>query len=118
MDKMNAFELDHLFICCKAGAPEAEYLRDFGLTEGPPNVHPGQGTMNRRFYFHNAMLELLWVHDPVGAQNMRTRPTHLWERWQGRHGDASPFGICLHPRHAETATLLGHMSQPICRPHW
>jgi len=72
---------------------------------GPANVHPGQGTMNRRFFFHNAMLELLWVHDPVEAQNMRTRPTHLWERWQGRHGDASPFGICLRPRQAETATL-------------
>ena len=102
---MKAFELDHLFICSEVGAPEAEYLRDFGLIEGPANVHPGQGTANRRFFFHNAMLELLWVDDPVAAQNTRTRPTHLWERWQGRRGDASPFGICLRPRHAETATL-------------
>ena len=51
------------------------------------------------------MLELLWVHDAVEAQNTRTRPTHLWERWQGRRGDASPFGICLRPQHAEPATL-------------
>jgi hypothetical protein len=99
------FELDHLFICCEADAPEAEYLRDIGLTEGPANVHPGQGTANRRFFFHNAMLELLWVDAPVAAQNTRTRPTHLWERWQGRRGAASPFGICLRPQDAETATL-------------
>ncbi|MBP6440228.1 MAG: VOC family protein [Caldilineaceae bacterium] len=105
MDIPNAFELDHLFVCCEAGAPEAALLRDIGLTEGPANVHPGQGTANRRFFFHNAMLELLWVDDAVEAQNTRTRPTHLWERWHGRHGDASPFGICLRPRHAETATL-------------
>ncbi len=105
MDKVNTFELDHLFICCEAGAPEAELLRDFGLTEGPANVHPGQGTANRRFFFHNAMLELLWVDDRAAAQNMRTRPTYLWERWQGRRGDASPFGICLRPQDAATATL-------------
>jgi hypothetical protein len=102
---MTAFELDHLFVCSEIGAPEAEQLRGLGLTEGPANVHPGQGTMNRRFFFHNAVLELLWVHDPVEAQNMRTRRTHLWERWQGRRGDASPFGICLRPRQAATANL-------------
>ena len=105
MDILNAFELDHLFFCSEIGTPEAEYLRDFGLTEGPANVHPGQGTANRRFFFHNAMFELLWVHDAVAAQNPRTRPTQLWERWQGRRGDASPFGICLRPQHAEPATL-------------
>ena len=36
---MSGFELDHLFICSEVGAPEAEYLRNFGLTEGPSNVH-------------------------------------------------------------------------------
>jgi Rho-binding antiterminator len=57
------FELDHLFICTTIGAPEADRLVAFGLTEGTPNVHPGQGTANRRFFFHNFMLELLWVHN-------------------------------------------------------
>jgi hypothetical protein len=102
---MKSFELDHVFICTAAGAPEADLLRDFGLTEGPPNVHPGQGTANRRFFFHNTMLELLWVHDPEQAQSAHTRPTHLWERWCGRSRDASPFGICLRPQHPETAAL-------------
>jgi hypothetical protein len=40
-------------------APEAERIAAFGLCEGPSNVHPGQGTANRRFFFRNAMLELL-----------------------------------------------------------
>lgn len=102
---MRDFELDHLFICSEVGAPEAEYLRDFGLAEGPASVHPGQGTANRRFFFRNAMLELLWVHDPGKAQNSSTRPTQLWERWQGRRGDAAPFGICFRPQYAATATL-------------
>ena len=46
-----AFELDHVFICAAAGAPEAASLIAFGLTEGTPNTHPGQGTANRRFFY-------------------------------------------------------------------
>jgi len=52
-------ELDHLFVCTAPGAPEAERLVQFGLREGPPNQHPGQGTANRRFTFANAMIELV-----------------------------------------------------------
>jgi hypothetical protein len=101
---MKSFELDHVFIYTTPGAPEADLLKDFGLTEGPSNVHPGQGTANRRFFFHNAMLELLWVYDSEQAQNAHTRPTRLWERWCGRR-DTSPFGICLRPQHPETVAL-------------
>jgi hypothetical protein len=51
-------ELDHLFVCTSQGAPEAKYLAWFGLIEGPANVHPGQGTANRRFEFdHGAQDE-------------------------------------------------------------
>jgi Glyoxalase-like domain len=102
---MTYFELDHVFICTDIGAPEADRLRDFGLTEGAPNVHPGQGTANRRFFFHNAMLELLWVHTPKEAQSAACRPTRLWERWNGRHSAALPFGICLRPQHSPMAAL-------------
>jgi len=73
-------ELDHLFICTAQGAPEAEELIGFGLHEGPPNHHPGQGTACRRFSFANAMIELFWVNDPVEAQGQLTRRTMLWER--------------------------------------
>jgi hypothetical protein len=90
-------ELDHLFVCTAPGAPEAEKLLQFGLHEGPPNQHPGQGTANRRFAFANAMIELLWVNHRNEAQSPTTRRTLLWERWSGREGNACPFGICVRP---------------------
>jgi hypothetical protein len=90
-------ELDHLFICTAPGAPEAEKLVQFGLREGPPSQHPGQGTANRRFAFRNAMIELIWVRDPTEAQSQTTSRTLLWERWSGRADNSSPFGICLRP---------------------
>lgn len=94
-------ELDHLFVCTAPGAPEAEKLVQFGLHEGPPNQHPGQGTACRRFSFVNAMIELLWVSDASEAQSQRTKLTLLWERWTGRQGNASPFGICVRPVHPQ-----------------
>jgi hypothetical protein len=90
-------ELDHLFVCTAPGAPEAEELVRFGLREGPPNQHPGQGTANRRFAFANAMIELVWVSDAKEAQSEGPRRTLLWERWSGREREASPFGFCLRP---------------------
>jgi len=100
-----AMELDHLFVCTAPGAPEAEQLVQFGLREGPPNQHPGQGTANRRFAFANAMIELLWVSDAEEAQSDGARRMLLWERWSGREGHASPFGICLRPSDS-------HMTEP------
>jgi hypothetical protein len=91
------FELDHLFICTDIGAPQADRLISFGLTEGTSRVHSGQGTTNRCFFFHNFMLELLWVHNPEEAQSEITRPTHLWERWSDRTKGSCPFGFCLRP---------------------
>ncbi len=90
-------ELDHVFVCVGPGAPEAEKLIRFGLHEGLPNEHPGQGTACRRFGFANAMIELLWVSDPLEAQNEGTRRTLLWERWSARGSGASPFGVCVRP---------------------
>ncbi len=90
------FELDHIFIWTTPQAPAADRLIDFGLTEGEPNIHPGQGTANRRFFFHNTMLELLWVHDAREAQNALTAPTRLYERWVHRD-TVCPFGLCLRP---------------------
>jgi len=90
-------ELDHLFVCTAPGAPEAEKLVKFGLHEGRPNQHPGQGTANRRFAFVNAMIELIWISDASEAQSQSARRTLLWERWSGREHNSSPFGICLRP---------------------
>ena len=67
------YEIDHLFVLTEVGGPSAEALVRFGLTEGPPNRHEGQGTANRRFFFNNAMLELLWVESEDEARSP-TRP--------------------------------------------
>ena len=91
------FELDHVFILVSEGAPEADLLVAFGILEGSSNVHPGQGTANRRFFFHNVMLELAWVSHPDEAQSTLTRPTGLWDHWKYRGQTASPFGIILRP---------------------
>jgi|SRR5215813_2706437 len=94
-------ELDHLFVCTAPGAPEAEKLVQLGLREGPPSQHHGQGTACRRFSFANAMIELFCVSDAKEAQSQSTRRTLLWERWSGRQGNASPFGICVRPVHPQ-----------------
>jgi hypothetical protein len=68
-----------------------------GFIEGQSNTHPGQGTANRRFFFENFMLELIWVADAAEAQSERTRRTRLWERCERRELGASPFGIIFAP---------------------
>jgi hypothetical protein len=92
-----AVVVDHLFVCMPVGAPAADRLRQFGLTEGSSNRHPGQGTACRRFFFQNAMLEFLWVENAAEAQSEQTRATRLWERWSATSGEASPFGIIVRP---------------------
>ena len=87
------FELDHVFILTEVGAPDADKLVEFGLVEGPANTHPGQGTANRRFFFQNVMLELLWVADAKESQTSDL--SVLWQRSQ--QPEASPFGVCLRP---------------------
>lgn len=90
-------ELDHVFILCAVDAPEADALFRLGLKEGPPNTHPGQGTACRRFLFHNAYVELLWVCDEKEARSAGVERTRLWERWSQRGRAACPFGIVLRP---------------------
>ena len=56
-------ELDHVFICVDQPDKARNELVQFGLREGLPNEHPGQGTANHRFFFRNAYLELLYATD-------------------------------------------------------
>ncbi len=89
-------DLDHIFICVKKGGDEARSLIEFGLTEGSSNVHPGQGTANRRFFFHNVFLELLYLEDAEQARSDVTRSTGLYERCSFIN-NASAFGFCFKP---------------------
>jgi hypothetical protein len=68
-------------------------LVDFGLKEGSLNVHPGQGTVCRRFFFHNFMLELIWGENIEEMTSENTKPLLLYEKCVLRGGEISPFGI-------------------------
>jgi hypothetical protein len=91
------FEVDHIFICAEVGAPEADQLVKFGLTEGLSSTHRGQGSASRHFFFRNAMLELIWIHDDEEARSPATEKTRLFERWHQRKNVACPFGLCIRP---------------------
>ena len=95
------YALDHVFVCCAEGAPEAQRLARLGLSEGSSNTHPGQGTASRRFFFENAYLELFWVADAREAQAELAAPTRLWSRWSARGAAASPFAVILRPDRGE-----------------
>lgn len=93
-------QIDHIFVRTTLNAPEAELLRAFGLTEGSGNRHPGQGTENRRFFFYNAFIELLWIADIAEVTSAATTPTMLHQRLSDQH--ASPFGVCFRPGPEQT----------------
>ncbi|NHF60103.1 hypothetical protein FK220_012165 [Flavobacteriaceae bacterium TP-CH-4] len=88
-------EIDHIFIFSNNDGKEANRLVEFGLTESSSRIHPGQGTTNRKFYFENFFLEILWVIDKSEIQSELTSKTKLWERSQFMENDYSPFGLCL-----------------------
>ncbi|MBE7384629.1 MAG: VOC family protein [Leptolyngbya sp. SIO1E4] len=88
--------LDHVFILVEPKAKVGDRLLEHGFREGPSNTHPGQGTANRRFYFANGMLELIWVQDADEARNGPGRNLHFSER--AKDPTASPFGVIFVPR--------------------
>lgn len=93
----------HIFIFTDQQAPIADELRAFGLMEGSRRVHPGQGTANRKFYFENFFLELLWVQDTAEFYNPLIKETGLSRRAEG--GVIAPFGLCM-VREKETDALF------------
>ncbi len=88
-------EVDHVFIMTSSPEAAAERLQQFGLTEGASNVHPGQGTACRRFFFHNAYLELAWVIQEEEMRHPEVAGTKLWERAHYQETQYAPFGICF-----------------------
>ena len=86
-------ELHHFFVITEAGAPSADLVSNIGLTEGSSNRHPGQGSANRRFFFSNTTLELIYIHDANEANHGRAKRLCLVER--ETDPKASPFGIIV-----------------------
>lgn len=88
-------QIDHIFIFSNNYGKEADKLVEFGFTEGSSRIHPGQGTENRKFYFENFFLEILWVINETEIRSELTSKTKLWERSQFDNNHFSPFGLCL-----------------------
>jgi len=88
-------KIDHIFICSDNHGHEADQLVEMGLVEGSSRIHRGQGTRNRKFYFHNFFLEILWMHNEREILNDRTAPTKLWNRINYKKSGYTPFGLCL-----------------------
>lgn len=93
--------LDHIFILTKPEAPEAERLSALGLFEGNSNTHPGQGTSNRRFFFQNIKIELLFVSDATEAATGAGNRLGILDRFKDTN--ASPFGLVVRSTDVETA---------------
>lgn len=90
-------KIDHIFICVKAPLDKVKILTDFGITEGEPNTHTGQGTSNHRFFFSNTYFQLLHVTNEVLLKSVPSKPSSLYERFNRTDNTISPFGICLYP---------------------
>ena len=88
-------KVDHIIIFSDNQGREADELISFGLMEGSSRIHPGQGTRNRKFYFKNFFLEIVWVSNESEITNERTSQTRLWERCNYKATGSSPFGLCL-----------------------
>ena len=76
-------------------------LTNIGLTEGSANSHPGQGTSNRRFFFTDLMLELIYVRDAKEAAGGPGHRLHLVKRLTDKL--ASPFGLIVRTSNDLTA---------------
>lgn len=107
---MSTLELDHFFILTERPADQAETLSDIGLVEGTPNDHPGQGTSNRRFFFHNSALELLYVRDANEADAGPGRRLRLTDRVIDPR--SSPFGLITRDNSSQADPFEGWLYQP------
>lgn len=92
---MKPIELDHIFIFSKNGGDEANSLIEFGFVEGSSRVHPKQGTRNRKFYFENFFVEILWVYNETEIRSELISKTGLFDRSRYFMNDHSRFGMCL-----------------------
>ena len=106
-------EFDHLFICVPHAALEAELLTSAGFSEGTANRHPGQGTANRRFFFDNAFIELLFAEDTIELQSPLTKPVRLEERLVSRNPQTSPFGLCFRPTGGAQDDIMGRQDTDV-----
>ncbi len=94
-------KLDHLFVGTNDVVAAADVMSSCGFVEGSSNQHPGQGTANRRYFFSNAMVELLYVDDGVDSGHPQNHLLNLEARCQASLDDRSisKLGVCFRPSH-------------------
>ena len=97
--------LDHLFFITGSGGAIADQFRDLGWAEGSSNTHPGQGTSNRRFFFGDFVLEVLFVSDAEEAASGTGKNLQIVDR--SLQPGACPLGIVVRTQGAN----------PVF-PHW
>lgn len=88
-------QIDHIFIFSNNDADEADELVKAGFTEGSRRLHPGQGTANRKFYFENFFLEILYVTNEHELANGPAAQIGLAELSNFQSNHRSRFGLCL-----------------------
>jgi len=98
--------IDHIYIFSDKGQ-ETDKLVKFGLTEGSGRKHQGIGTANRRVFFENFYLEILWVQNPKEAQSVNS--LGIWERSNYQTNSYSRFGICLKNTEDTDSIFTGSM---------
>lgn len=86
---------NHIFIFCDNHNDVVNELVEFGFIEGSSRIHPNQGTKNRKFYFNDFYIEILWVYNIDEIRNKITYPTKLYERSKYKINDNSQFGLCV-----------------------
>ena len=99
---LEGLELDHVFVCASSGEEDTTKLIQFGVQPGIGRVHVGQGTANVCFFFDNAYLEVLWLHDEREIRSPVVALLCLWERVRWRQSGACPFGIGFRPAANQT----------------
>jgi Glyoxalase-like domain len=83
-------ELDHVFCLVTDPGPAARRLEEDGWVLDAGQVHPGQGTRNRRLVWNEQFFELLWV---VDADEARDNPLRLDRRADWVTTGYSPVGL-------------------------
>ena len=92
----NLFQLDHIFIWVKNGAPEIELFKEAGFTSVISGVHTGQGTAGKYIFFLNFYIELLYISDPAEAlDNLDNFGCNYIKRSEWRENKSSFLGLGL-----------------------
>lgn len=93
-------QIDHFNIWVKNPKRAKKQLTDIGFTSVPDSlsqIHEGQGTTGRYFYFLNGYLELIFVYNQTELEKNveKNKGLDFLERANFKKNGASPFSIAL-----------------------